>query len=62
MQVEIHVKCMEINFGGCGLSGFRDIATFCLPLKWPNFPFGPWAIVHGGQKIESTQKIHAGRG
>ena len=30
--------------------------------KRPKFPFGPWAIVHGGQKIESTQKIHASRG
>ena len=23
---------------------------------------GSWTIVHGGQKIESAQKIHAGRG
>ena len=22
----------------------------------------PWTIVHGGQKIELTQKIHASRG
>ena len=27
--------------------------------KLHNFPFGPWTIVHGGQKIESAQKIHA---
>ena len=45
--------------GGCGLSGFGDIATFQI---WPNFSFRPWTIVHGGQKIESAQKIHAGRG
>ena len=29
---------------------------------WPNFPFGPWTIVHGGQKIELALKIHANRG
>ena len=28
----------------------------------PNFSFGPWTIVYGGQKIESAQKIHASRG
>ena len=27
MQVWIDVKCIHTNFGGCGLSGFRDIAT-----------------------------------
>ena len=27
MQVGIDVKCMHTNFGGCGLSGFRNIAT-----------------------------------
>ena len=26
------------------------------------FPFGPWTIVHGGQKIESAQKFYANRG
>ena len=36
MQVEIDVKCMHTNFGGCGLSGFGDMATF---QKRPNFPF-----------------------
>ena len=30
MQVEIDVKCMHTNFGGCGLSGFGDITTFHL--------------------------------
>ena len=62
MQVEVDVKCMQTNFGGCGFSGFGVMAPFCLPSKWPNFPFGPWAIVHGDQKIESAQKIHANRG
>ena len=27
-QVGIDVKCMHTDFGGRGLSGFRDIATF----------------------------------
>ena len=28
MQVEIDIKCMHTNFGGCGLFSFGDIATF----------------------------------
>ena len=28
MQVGMNVKCMHTNFGGCGYSGFGDIATF----------------------------------
>ena len=28
MQVGIDVTCMYTNFGGCGLSGFRDTSTF----------------------------------
>ena len=28
MQVEINVECIYTNFGGCGFSGFGDIATF----------------------------------
>ena len=28
IQVRNNVKCMHTNFGGCGLSGFGDIATF----------------------------------
>ena len=28
MQIWIDIKCMYTNFGGCGLSGFGDIATF----------------------------------
>ena len=50
------------NFGRCGLSGFGNFAPFVCLQKWPKFPFEPWAIVHGGQKIESAQKIHASRG
>ena len=41
LQVGIDVKCMHTSFGGCGLSGFRDIATF---QKQPNFPFRAWTI------------------
>ena len=47
MLVGVNIKCMHTSFGGCGLSGFGDIATF---QKRPNFPFGPWTIVHGHQK------------
>ena len=40
-QVGIDVKCMHTSFGGCGLSSFRDIATF---QKHPNFSFySPWS-------------------
>ena len=28
MQIGIDVKCMHTNFGGCGLFGFGDTATF----------------------------------
>ena len=48
MQVGVDVTYMHTNFGGCGFSGFGDIATF---QKRPNFPFDPWTIVHGCQKI-----------
>ena len=44
MQVGIDIKCMHTSFGGHGLSGFRDIATF----KMAKFPFrgmdySPWS-------------------
>ena len=61
MKVEVDMKCMQTNFGGCGLFGFGVMAPFCLPSKWSKFPFGPWAIVHGGRKIEFAQKIHESR-
>ena len=35
MQVGVDVTYMHINFGGCGLSGFGDIATF----KNGKFPY-----------------------
>ena len=42
MQVGIDVMCMHTDFGGRGLSGFGDMATF---QKRPNFPFGAWTII-----------------
>ena len=50
MQVGVDVKCIHTDFGGHGLSGFGDLAPFCLPSKWPKSPFRPWTIVHEGQK------------
>ena len=44
MQVRVDVKFMYARFGGRGLSGFGDMATF---QKQPIFPFWPWTIVHG---------------
>ena len=44
MQAGIDVTCIHTDFGGRGLSGFRDMATF---QKRSNFPFGAWTIVHG---------------
>ena len=45
MQVGVNVTCMYTSFGGRGLSGFGDMATF---KKRPNFPFrgmdySPWS-------------------
>ena len=48
MQIGIDVTCMCTNFGGRDLFGFGDNIT---PQKRPNFPFDPWTIVHGHQKI-----------
>ena len=62
VQVGVDMKCMQTNFDGRDLSGFGVMAPFCLPSKQPKFPFRPWTIVHGGQKIESAQKIQASRG
>ena len=41
---------MHTNFGGCDLSGFRDIATI------KNGQIS-WTIAHGGQKVELAQKF-----
>ena len=55
------MKCMETNFDGHGFSDFGNFAPFVCLQKWPKFPFRPWTIVHGDQKLESAQKIHASR-
>ena len=60
MQVEVDVKCMQINFGGRGLSGFGDIAPFSFPSKTAEISL--WTMDYRGQKIELAQKIHASRG
>ena len=44
-----HKPRIDIRFGGRGLSGFGNMATF---QKRPNFPFGAWTIVHGHGKIQ----------
>ena len=33
------------------------LLLFQTPSKRPKFPFRPWTIVHGGQKIELAQKF-----
>ena len=53
MQVEVDLKRMETKFGGHGFFGFGDIAPFCLPSKWPKFPFGPWTIKKGPSPYKS---------
>ena len=62
MQVGVDLKRMQTNFGGRDFSSSGDFAHFSFAFKMAKFPFRPWAIVHGGQKIESAQKIHASRG
>ena len=62
MQVEVDVKCMQTNFGGCGLSGFGDFVPFSFAFKTAKISLRTMGIVHGGQKIELAQKIHASRG
>ena len=49
LQVGIDVECMHANFGGCGLSGFRDKISL-------------WSIkVEKFNRSELAQKIHASR-
>ena len=58
IQVGVNATCMYISFGGRGLSGFVDMATF---QKRPNFPFGAWTIIKKCNRSESAQKIYASR-
>ena len=62
MQVGVNVTCMHTNFGGRGLSSFRDFAPFLFAFKTVNFSLRSMVyIAHGSQKIESAQSIHASR-
>ena len=47
MQIGLDVTYMYVDFGRHSLSSFGDNIT---SQKRPNFPFGPWTIVHGNQK------------
>ena len=54
MQIGVDVKCMYIDFGWRGLSGFGDTATSEMA------KISLWTmdyIVHGGQKNESLNYI-----
>ena len=45
MQVGVNIKCMHTSFGGCGLFGFGDIATFSKMAKFPfwGMDYSPWS-------------------
>ena len=44
MQVGVDVSYMHTNFGGCGLSGFGDIATFKKgKFPFPTMDYSPWS-------------------
>ena len=61
MQVGIDVKCMHTDFGGHGLSGFRDIATFKngqISLLGHGLKS---MVIKNFNQSESVQKIHASR-
>ena len=44
MQVGVDVTCMYIDFGGCDLFGFGDIATFKNgQISLPTMDYSPWS-------------------
>ena len=52
MQVEVDVKCMQTNFGGCDLSGFGDFVHFSFAFKiakisLPTMDYSPWGSKNG---------------
>ena len=50
MQIRVDIECMRTDFGGRGLSGFRDKISL-------------WSIiVEKFNRSESAQKIYASRG
>ena len=48
-KVGVDVECIHNNFGGRHLYDFGDTFVYYYFQIWPNFPFGPWTIVRGGQ-------------
>ena len=43
-QVGVNVTCMHTSFGGCDLSGFRDIATFkTAKFLFRGMDYSPWS-------------------
>ena len=61
MQIGIDVKCMHTNFGGHGLSGFRDIATFKNGQISPSDHGLYSMVIKKFNQSELAQKIHASR-
>ena len=59
MQVGIDVECMHTNFGGRGLSGFGDNATFKNGQISPSDHGGLSMGVKNFNQSESVQKIYA---
>ena len=55
MQVGIDVTCMQTIFGGCGCSGFRNIAT----LNNGQISLSDHGLLN---QLELAQKFHASRG
>ena len=43
-----------ISFGGRGLFGFGDMATF---QKRPNFPFGAWTIIIDWNRLKKFMQV-----
>ena len=46
-EVEVDVKCMETNFGGCDFFGIGVMAPYCLPSKTAEISlramdYSPW--------------------
>ena len=60
MQIGIDVTCMHTNFGLCGLSGFGDMASFCLPSKTAKISLRTM-VIKKFNRSESDQKIYANR-
>ena len=48
---------MKTNFGESDLSSVGDFVPFVCFKKQPNFPFGPWTIVHGGQNRIGSKNL-----